>query len=267
MSSPAPSIGDLEERIAIIEKKDKQRELYVLMKQKKDLLSAEMKSYSDNIIIKGMRFSIKEVQKDADAEEKFREKVLQVIVDQGLVAPSKLFVLKGENKGRILRGVLRHAHPLGARDNCSVVVAFLESWFVSSILGKLSNGKRLKDGIRISQHMPPILDALRNEALKARRAMLATDRNRKLVVKTTIKAPWIRLVEAKGGRKEEVEFEVDDGRLVYPALTLAQLEREDKDTFVQKAFLPPAERDNVRPGVIKPGLGVDDLDLSDMELF
>ena len=257
----------LEERVTALERKERTRELYVLMKEKKDLLNSEMKS-SDNIIIKGMKYAIKDVQKDEAAEEKFREKTLQVLVDQGLVPQKKLFHIKGDEKGRILRGVLRHCHPLGSKDNSSVIVAFLESWFVATIVNKLAHGKRLKDGIRINQHVPPIIEALRNEALKARRALLAADRSRKLVVKTTIKAPWIRLVEVTGGRKKEVEFEVEDGRLVFPALTLARIERDDKDGFVQMAFLPPAEREAIRPGIVKPSAEMEsvDHDLGDMDL-
>ena len=264
------TLETLEQRVAQLERRDKSRELYVLMKEKKDLLTAEMKSYSDNIIIKGMKFSIKDVQKDAAAEEKFRESALQVFVDQGLVSAVKVFVLKGHQKGRILRGVVRHAHPLGAKDNCSVVVAFLESWFVASILGKIANGKKLTNGIRICQHMPPILDALRNEALKARKALVGPNRQRKIIMKTTIKAPWVQLMEVKEGRKKEaIEFDVEDSRLIYPALTLAKLEREDKDGFVQLPFLPAAERAAIRPGVVKPNEDVDamEAEMSDLNVF
>ena len=257
-----PTLESLGQRVDKLERKDRGRELYVMMKEKKDLLTALMKSYSDNIIIKGMRFAIKDVQKDEGAEEKFRVKALQVLVDQGLVAAVKVFVLKGDQKGSILRGVLRHAHPLGTKDNCSVVVAFLESWFVASILGKIANGKKLTNGIRICQHVPPIIDALKNEALKSRKAKLAANRQRKIIVKTTEKAPWVQMMEVKDGKKEVIEFEVDDSRLIYPALTLAKLERDDKG-FVQKAFLPVDEREAIQPGVVRPH---DDLEALDAEL-
>lgn len=250
-----------------MEKKDRLNQLYVMMKQKKDLLNAEMKSYSDNIIIKGMKFSAKAVQKDEAAEEAFRVAALKVLVDQGLVPAKKLFYQAGAEKGAIIRGVLRHAHPLGSRDNGNVVVAFLESWFASSILNKIVNGKKLSGGIRICQHMPPIIEALKNEALKARKAFLAADRNRKIMLKSTLRSPWIRLVETKDGRKTEIEFEVEDGRLTNPPLTLAKLEQTDK-TFVLMQFLPPSERAVITKGTVKPSSGGDptDLDLSDMDI-
>ena len=188
------TLETLEQRVAQLERRDKSRELYVLMKEKKDLLTAEMKSYSDNIIIKGMKFSIKDVQKDAAAEEKFCENALQVFVDQGLIAAVKIFVLKGDQKGRILRGVICHAHPLGAKDNCSVVVAFLESWFVATILGKIANGKKLTNGIRICQHMPPILDACNKIANKISRNTGVLHRVKKLLPPTSLLTIYYSLI-------------------------------------------------------------------------
>ena len=264
----ASELAALEERVAIIERKDRRKDLFTLMKEKKDLLNAEMKSYSDNILIKGMKFVAKEVQKDEESQERFREAALRVLVDQGLVPAKKVFVIKGDDKGRILRGVLRHAHPLGNRDNGTVVLAFLESWFAAQINNKIMQGKKLKDGIRIVQHMPPIIDALRNEALKARRNLLAANRGRKIVMKTTLKAPWIRLEEVKDGKSAAIDFDVDDHRLVNPALTLAKMEQEDKDNFVLKAFLPPAEKALVRASTVKARADVEsELDESAMELF
>ena len=154
-----------------------------------------MKSYSDNLAVKGIKFALKDIQGDEEKEERFREKIMRIFVDQGLVKNNKVFVERGDDKGRILSGVLRHCHPVGNRDNGTVVVAFLESWFVSQINSKLNSGKKLKDGVRISQHMPPIIDALRNEALKARRDMIAADSNRKIIVKKLLRKPWIRLVQ------------------------------------------------------------------------
>ena len=266
MSSPATSdASNLEERVAELEKKDRQNQLFVMMKEKKDLLNAEMKSYSDNLLIKGLKFSIKAAQKDEAAEEEFRVYVLKTLVDQGLVPAKKLFVPKGEDKGSILRGVLRHAHPLGSKDNCTVVVAFLESWFAASINTKLVNGKKLTGGIRVCQHMPLILDALQNEALKARRSFLAADRGRKIILKSTLKAPWIQLIESKDGAKTELAFEVEDSRLANPPLTLAKLEREDKQ-FIQLPFLSREQKAAIPKATIKPG-GVADLDVSLMDLF
>ena len=152
----------LEKRVANLELKQKRRNLFAIARQKKDLLNAEAKSYSDNFLIKGAKFDIREAQGDEEKEEKFREKMVRIFVDQGLVPAKKVFFSgpKTDGRDRILRGVLRHCHPLGSKDNCSVVIAFLESWLVGQINKKLTDGKRLKDGIRIIPHLPPILDAL-----------------------------------------------------------------------------------------------------------
>ena len=191
------------------------------MKEKEDLLNAEMKSYSDNILIKGMKFVTKEAQKDDESQERFREAALRVLVDQGLIPAKKVFVIKGDNKGHILRGVLRHAHPLGNRDNRTVVVAFL-----------------------------------------------AADCSRKIVMKSTLKAPWICLEKLIDGKSTAIDFDVDDHRLVNPALTLAKMEQEDKDNFVLKAFLPLAEKAFVRASTVKARADVESkLDESAMELF
>lgn len=265
-SSSSAATLDLEERVSALGKKDRLNQLYVVMKQK-DLLSAEMKSYSDNIIIKGMKFSAKAVQKDEAAEEAFRVAALKVLVDQGLVPAKKLFYQGGAEKGALIRGVLRHVHPLGSKDNGNVVVAFLESWFAASILNKIVNGKKLTGGVRICQHMPPIIEALKNEALKARKAFLTADRNRKIMLKTTLRSPWIRLVETKDGQKSEITFDVEDGRLANPPLTLAKLEQTDK-SFMLMQFLPPSERAAISKGTVKPSSGGDptDLNLSDMDI-
>ena len=118
----------IEKRIITIEKSQKKSEIRASVIQKKDLLNAEMKSYSDNVYIKGMKFSIKDAQGDEEKEEKFRESALLVLVEQGLLPAKRVFVQgSGPEKGRILRGVVRHAHPLGGKDNGTVVIAFLES--------------------------------------------------------------------------------------------------------------------------------------------
>ena len=185
-STAAPSAAAhaaLEKRVANLEEKQKKRNLFAIVRQKKDLLNAEAKSYSDNFLVKGAKFDIKDAQGDEEKEEKFREKMVRIFVVQGLVSAKKVFVAgpKTDGRDRILRGVLRHCHPLGSKDNCSVVVAFLESWLVGQINKKLTDGKRLKDGIRITSHLPPILDALRNGALQARRKLITASPGRKIL--------------------------------------------------------------------------------------
>ena len=66
-ASPAPScnaISALKKRVASLEQQAKKRDLRAVAIQKKDLLNAEMKSYSDNIYFKGMK--LKYAIKDLD---------------------------------------------------------------------------------------------------------------------------------------------------------------------------------------------------------
>ena len=210
--------------------------------------------------MKGAKFDIKDVQGDDEKEEKFREQIIRIFVDQGLVQAKKVFVAgpKVDGRDRILRGVLRHCHPLGTKNNCSVVFAFLESWLVGQINKKITDGKRLKDGIRITPHLPPILDALRNGALQSRRTLISATPGRKIIMKRLPRRPWIQLVETKDGRKQPIEFTVDDDRLVNPALTLAKLEVDGKDSFTPKALLPAAKQRLIRPGIVRPLTAADD---------
>ena len=272
-SSAVAAAAALNKRVAKLEEKQKKRNLFAIVRQKKDLLNAEAKSYLDNFLIKGAKFDIKDAQGDEDKEERFWERMVRIFVDQGLLPAKKVFVAgpKTDGRDRILRGVLRHCHPLGSKDNCSVVVAFLESWLVGQIHKKLTDGKRLKDNIRIIPHLPPILDALRNGALQSRRQLITATPGRKIIMKRLLRRPWIQLVETKDGRKKPIEFSVDDDRLVNPALTLARLEIEGKDPFTPKALLPADQQRLIRPGVVRPhnddddDVDADELDASLMD--
>ena len=263
-SSSAPTLASLEKRVANVERQQRRDKLVLLAKQKKQLLNAEMKSYSDNFLLKGFKFAIKDAQGDEEKEERFREKVLRVFVDQGLLPAKKIFVCgNGPDKGRILRGAVRHVHPLSPKDNATIVVAFLESWLAASINQRLSGGKRLRDGIRIIPHVPPIIDALRNEALKSRSEMRADDPSRKIVMTKMLKAPWIKLLEVKGGKKVAIDFPVEDKRLVKPAVTLAMLELKGKDSFTPKPLLPASEQARIGDAIVKAKTSNDDDDDDD----
>ena len=242
----------LEKRIDKVERQQQKDKLLLLTKQKKQFLNVESKSYSDNFLVKGVVYAIKDAQGSEEIEERFREKIARVFVDQGLLPARRVFVCgNGPDKGRILRGVVRHIHPLSAKDNASVIVAFLESWLAGLINLKLNSGKRLSNGVRITPHAPPIIDALRNAALKHRGHLRTTEPTRKIIMSKTLKAPWIQLLEVKNGKKTAIDFPVDDRRLVKPAVTLAKLELKGRDSFTPKALLPPAEQALFGDGVVK----------------
>ena len=245
-------MAQLEKRVEKIERLHQKDKLLLLTKQKKQFLNAEMKSYSDNFLVKGVLYAIRDAQGSDEIEERFREKIARVFVDQGLLPAKRLFVCgNGPEKGRLLRGVVRHIHPLGAKDNASVVVAFLESWMAGLINQKLNGGKRLTNGVRIIPHAPPIIDALRNAALKHRSTVRAAEPNRKIIMSKTIKAPWVQLLEVKNGRKTAIDFPVDDRRLVKPAVTLAKLELKGRDSFTPKSLLSADEQALCGEGIVK----------------
>ena len=266
-ASSSSALAALDKRVSLLETRAKKPDLRALTIQKKDLLNAEAKSYSDNLYIKGMKYLIRDVQGDEVKEEAFRETVLKLLVDQGLIPAKSVFTQKGSDAGQIIRGILRHAHPLAPRDNSTVVCAFTESWFAGQINGKLNSGLKLKNNIRISSHLPPILDQKRNEALKARRQIMSADPSRKIILHKMVKSPWIKLLELKNGKKTPIDWPVDDARLINPARTLAKLELEGRDTFTPKMFLPPALRSKIKSGVVKAmpsrGGGDDDDDDDD----
>ena len=118
----------------------------------------------------------------------------------------------------------------------------------------------MKDGIRVIPHVPPIIDALRNEALKSRSEMRAEDPNRKIIMSKMLKAPWIKLIEVRGGRKVAIDFPVEDKRLVKPAVTLAKLELKGKDSFTPKPLLPASEQALIGDAIVKAKPDRDDDD-------
>ena len=108
----------------------------------------------------------------------------------------------------------------------------------------LSMGK-----IRIHIHLPPIIDALHNAALKARRELLEKakkeGKNRKLHCNVTLSPPWVQLVEmTESGVKVPIPFVVEDGRLADPANTLATLSLRERgrENFKPFKFLSEEEK-------------------------
>ena len=148
------------------------------------------------------------------------------------MAEDVLFV-KNEQGRKELRRIVRDAHPLGNRDNATIVIAFTESWVANDIKEIIRKGGRnlvltskktrnKTETIKINAHFPAIIECLRNEALKARRDLIsAGDGNTKYVCNDSMKHPWIQLYEIKGEVKKATPFPVEDGRLADPARTLA----------------------------------------------
>jgi hypothetical protein len=134
------------------------------------MLNRDIKSYENNIKIIGMKFEIKDAQKrDDDGRTAWRKKILDFLVTSKITSASKVFHQSGANKGKELRGILRDAHPLRQQDNAAIVVAFTESWFANQIKNRIKGkGLNLEAGMKVHPHYPPIIDALKNEAMRER---------------------------------------------------------------------------------------------------
>ena len=68
----------LEKRIDKVERQQQKDKLLLLTKQKKQFLNVESKSYSDNFLVKGVIYAIKDAQGSEEIEERFREKIARV---------------------------------------------------------------------------------------------------------------------------------------------------------------------------------------------
>ena len=68
-SAVAEKVAALETRVHQIEKSSRKDKLFLLLKQKKALLNFQMKSYSNNFIVKGIKFAVKDVQGEEEKEE------------------------------------------------------------------------------------------------------------------------------------------------------------------------------------------------------
>ena len=65
--------------------------------------------------------------------------------------------------------------------------------------------------IRIFSHLPLILDQLRNEALRERKAMKeASGGTRRIILSDSLRWPWISLIEKDDDAKTPVPFKVED---------------------------------------------------------
>jgi hypothetical protein len=245
--------GDIDTIRSEVEQGRQEDRMTVLKIEKEDLLNRDIKSYENNIKIIGMKFEIRDAQKrDDDGRTAWRKKILVFLVTSKIVAASKVFHQFGANKGKELRGILRDAHPLRQHDNVAIVVAFTESWFANQIKNRIKGkGLNLEAGVRVHPHYPPIIDALKNEAMRERRRLLDVDGTgtRKIICATPMKKPWVQLIEVVEGRRISLPFPVEDGRLADPAATLARLALEGKEYKLLK-YVNVTERASIPKNLV-----------------
>ena len=110
--------------------------------------------------------------------------------------------------------------------------------------------KQDKDAIRIYAHLPLIIDALHNEALRSRRVMIdASGGKRRIHCNVMMVHPWVSLIEVINDEKKTISFKVEDGRLVNPARSLAILALNGIKRFTPFRFLTAEQRADIQTNV------------------
>ena len=219
----------------VIDDKIRVAKLDVLAVEKRDWLDNQCKQYENNLKISGLQYSIKDYYgKNGSGRREWRAEIIQrAFIDTNIVDEETLFA-KNDNGKKELKRVVRDVHPLGNRDNATIVCAFTESWVANDIKEmvrkggshlKMSKPRRNKapEVIKINSHLPAILESLRNEALRARRTLIAAadGQQKRYICNESLKYPWVLLYEVVGDGKKPIPFSVEDGRLADPARALA----------------------------------------------
>ena len=217
----------------LIETKIGAAKIDIVAIEKQAWLDNQCKQFENNIKVSGLLYSVSDYyKKNATARREWRQEIVQrALVDTNIMAEEVLFA-KNSNGKKELRRIVRDAHPLGNRDNATVVIAFTESWVANDIKETVRKGQGLvlqrkitrnkTEIIKVNAHYPAIIECLRNEALKARRALItAGDGTKRYICNDSMKFPWVRLYEIEGETRKAIPFAVEDGRLADPARTLA----------------------------------------------
>ena len=235
--------------------------------QKRDWLESQCKQFENNIKVAGLTYNIKDYhKKNASARKEWRIEMLQrAFIDTNILGEEALFI-KNANGKREMKRIIRDAHPLGNKNNATIIIAFTESWLANDIKERVRKGEGLEmtkvrrgkdpETIRVFSHLPIILDCLRNEALKVRRDLIAASNSgKRYICNDSLKAPWVTLYEVDGEKKTAIPFTVEDRRLVNPARTLAIYSLGGND-FKPFRLLSKAEKDhiiaNIASDVINP---------------
>ena len=225
---------------------------------KTDYLNQLVKSYDKNVKIVGLTYDIKDSRTyNKKSYEVWCVKVVTAaLISTKVVEEGDVLVNVNGDKS-LIRAVISNVHPLSGRNNAAVVIAFNEASFAQQIKEMVRKDRGLSMGrIRIHIHLPPILDALHNAALKARKEMLekskAEGRNRRIHCNVTLSHPWVHLVEASdSGFKMPIPFMVEDGRLADPANTLALMAiKGDTQSFKPYKYLTEEVKADIYKNVV-----------------
>ena len=163
---------------ANVDKKIFDAKIDVLAIAKRDWLENQCKQFENNIKISGLQYNIGDYyRKTTSQRREWRANVIQrALVDTKIVAEDVLFA-KNANGKKELRRIVRDAHPLGNKNNATIIVAFTESWVANNIKEAVRKGTGLEmttrttrgknpETIKVNSHVPAIIDSLRNEGLR-----------------------------------------------------------------------------------------------------
>ena len=259
MAKPSPALEK------IIDDKIDEAKREVVAIEKRAWLENQCKQFENNIKISGLQYAIKDYYgKNAAGRREWRAAIIQrALVDTNVIAEDILFA-KNSNGKKELKRVVRDVHPLGNRDNATIIVAFVESWVANDIKETVRKGgdqlnmtkqqrKKAPEVIKVNSHYPVILECLRNEALRARRSLIAAaagNDTKRYICNDTMKHPWVVLYEIENANRKPVPFEVEDGRLVDPARTLAILSINNLGEFKPYRMLSADDKKEVPTGVM-----------------
>ena len=219
---------------AIVDQKIAEAKIDIITIEKRAWLDNQCKAYENNIKVTGVHHKASNYYgKNATARREWRSEMVQrILVDTNIMAEDVLFAKNAQGK-KELRRIVRDAHPLGNRDNAAIVIAFTESWLANDVketvrkggahlnLSKTKTRNGQPENIKVNGHTLAIVEALRNECLKARRTLIGTGNGKRYICNDSIKFPWVTLYEIEGESKKAIPFMVEDGRLANPARTLA----------------------------------------------
>ena len=238
-----------------------------------------------NVKVTGLHYRIKDYQKrNAKAREVWRSEMLRrIFVDMRVVEEDALFETRTggkENGKKVLRDIIKNMHPLGQKDKTTVIgpaiiIAFTQSSVANDIketvrkdsgieLEKKKRGGRDSEKIKIFSHLPPILEALRNECLRERRLLIAaateaakeaaaaslTLETKRFICNEMLTWPWISLIVAGDDSKKPIPFKLEDARLVDPARTLALNHLRGVRKFTPYHVLTADEKQMIGPSVM-----------------
>ena len=233
---------------------------------KEDWLNTQVKSMEANVKVSGLHYRIKDYQRrSAAARLTWREEMIRrIFVDTNVVEESLLFDTNANGKKELKR-VIRNMHPLGAKDRNqqvgpNIIVAFIESSLSNDIKERIRKDEGLimkkdrkgkEEIIKITSHLPVILENLRNEALRERQAMKAASSGaRKIILSESLRWPWVFLVEKDDNEKKPVAFKVEDNRLINPARTLAMNHLQGVRDFKPWNLLSEPEKVKIGTGAM-----------------